>query len=1031
MLKIGESLTFTDDPAIFTDVFTGADFNFGNYSKKRVLLSFVEFNNGWVWLKHLLNIGTSLSMDDDLQIVAVIFQTSGKLTDKKIREKIYQDTDLKNIEAQNLSNFVIAKDISDSSLISNKYAVIYSNYIINDSSFCLKSPGYSCYSYIAFNDTICDKWHTNCSGFDAIGDTDEGSAVILVPDNKIFSTGDSISGDGLPSITTVKSVYSDNRIILDKEVNKTFKGQKLEIGSNDPISFKRIDIEGEPPFNSRDFYSSEKYIIERLGNLTNRPVILGAEPVLGAVLNSLKSADIFFSKPVKNIQDKSKYAISGNGVGSLRIGDIICGGINIVENSVTLLFDGLGKNGEVIISIHEDIIDLAGNSFLYNSVRYTLDLIPPAITSFVNDSGSPTSLSAIKFTLKGYDDFKITYWQVNESSLAPEPDDPMWEEYVPRSSEFSISSIYNISQGDGIKYIYAWLKDEAGNISSTSENSQFTLMYDTRIPLVTSFVPHKNEPTNESRVYFTLTGLDGLKNLEWLITESMEKPLAEDHRWLDYIPAYYDLSVNKSGNVTLYAWVKDGSGNISSICKDSHFDIIYNIDPPLITDFKISTESPTSSSEILIKSLEAADNIGVEEWLITQSDEKPDIDDYRWSKSKPDVYNISTNVSSDITLFVWAKDAAGNISGINDNSFVNLVYDIDPPEITEFYSKETEIINKKEVIIASLKGRDNVGITGWKITQSNRKPDIFDEGWLKSKPRKFKFSADSDSSVTLYAWGRDAAGNVSNVSKTSRFSIKYIAPKAKIKIECVSNGSILSNGDIVNFDDTALGKSSFLIFNIENTGDAALIVSKVSLSNGKGFAINPPVEGKVVIESKNSITFGVQFNPEKIRQYNTLLIIKSNNPDGDFFTVELNGYGAPSIYLSGSITGKLENSRIPIYNNSVFDIGTSACGKKTSIVLYIANNGASDIVLSSISKKNSSAAFKISPLPRLPMAIAPNGIISAGIELLPRSYNREYSQTVRIVSSDVLCPDFIFTIKSKSSSRDTVKKTGAKKMSKK
>jgi hypothetical protein len=381
---------------------------------------------------------------------------------------------------------------------------------------------------------------------------------------------------------------------------------------------------------------------------------------------------------------------------------------------------------------------------------------------------------------------------VNESQSAPELNDPMWEEYIPSSFELLINSIYKLSPGDGIKHIYAWLKDEAGNISNVSEDSQFTLIYDMRVPVVTSFVPHKNEPTNEHRVYFSLTGLDDFKGLKWLITESMEKPLPEDHRWLDYIPAYYDLSVKKSGNVTLYAWVMDGSDNISNICKDSNFDVVYDIDPPVITDFGISTESPTSSSEILIKSLEATDNFGVAEWLITQSDRKPDADDYRWSKSKPCVYNISADISCNITLYAWAKDRAGNISSINDHSSVNLVYDIDPPEITEFYPKETMIISNKDVSIAKLRGIDNIGITGWKITQSNRKPDISNEGWLKSKPKKFRFSADSDSLIKVYVWGKDAAGNVSDVNKTSHFSIKYIAPKPKIRIECVSNSAVLS-----------------------------------------------------------------------------------------------------------------------------------------------------------------------------------------------------------------------------------------------
>ncbi len=54
---------------------------------------------------------------------------------------------------------------------------------------------------------------------------------------------------------------------------------------------------------------------------------------------------------------------------------------------------------------------------------------------------------------------------------------------------------------------------------------------------------------------------------------------------------------------------------------------------------------------------------------------------------------------------------------------------------------------------------DNVGVTGYKLTETNTAPSAGDSGWSASAPTEYTFS--SYGSHTLYAWAKDAAGNVS------------------------------------------------------------------------------------------------------------------------------------------------------------------------------------------------------------------------------------------------------------------------------
>lgn len=68
---------------------------------------------------------------------------------------------------------------------------------------------------------------------------------------------------------------------------------------------------------------------------------------------------------------------------------------------------------------------------------------------------------------------------------------------------------------------------------------------------------------------------------------------------------------------------------------------------------------------------------------------------------------------------------------------------------------------------------DDVGITGWMITEAPVVPDPGDAGWLDTRPVSYTLSA-GYGAYTLYLWAKDLTGNVSQLSATSQFSITYI-----------------------------------------------------------------------------------------------------------------------------------------------------------------------------------------------------------------------------------------------------------------
>jgi hypothetical protein len=84
---------------------------------------------------------------------------------------------------------------------------------------------------------------------------------------------------------------------------------------------------------------------------------------------------------------------------------------------------------------------------------------------------------------------------------------------------------------------------------------------DTTVPIITAFtVPSTSNNQNVPVSVFTAT--DNVAVTEYLITESPAKPSATSVGWTAIKPDNYVFS--SGGQKTLYAWAKDGSGNISS-----------------------------------------------------------------------------------------------------------------------------------------------------------------------------------------------------------------------------------------------------------------------------------------------------------------------------------------------------------------------------------------------------------------------------------------------------------------------------------
>ena len=62
--------------------------------------------------------------------------------------------------------------------------------------------------------------------------------------------------------------------------------------------------------------------------------------------------------------------------------------------------------------------------------------------------------------------------------------------------------------------------------------------------------------------------------------------------------------------------------------------------------------------------------------------------------------------------------------------------------------------------ITEFTATDNIAVNGYLLTETSTKPSIIDANWTPAPPETYTFA--TQGSKTLYAWAKDAAGNISN-----------------------------------------------------------------------------------------------------------------------------------------------------------------------------------------------------------------------------------------------------------------------------
>ena len=199
---------------------------------------------------------------------------------------------------------------------------------------------------------------------------------------------------------------------------------------------------------------------------------------------------------------------------------------------------------------------------------------------------------------------------------------------------------------------------------------------------------------------------------------------------------------------------------------------------PSVTSFTLPSVS--SSLTVPISAFTATDNTAVTGYLVNESSSIPTAGDAGWAGTAQATYTFISDGLK--TLYAWAKDAAGNIS---TSLSASVTVDTTAPTTTAFTLPGTG--SSRTIHITSFTATDNTAVTGYLVNESATPPSAGDSGWSATAPTSYTFA--SDGSKTLYAWAKDAAGNIST-SLSASVTVDTSTPAPTTTTTPAPHGSI-------------------------------------------------------------------------------------------------------------------------------------------------------------------------------------------------------------------------------------------------
>ena len=476
------------------------------------------------------------------------------------------------------------------------------------------------------------------------------------------------------------------------------------------------------------------------------------------------------------------------------------------------------------------------------------------------------------------------------------------------------ATTYTLNLAAGSYYFVATAYNSLGVESSDSNQVVKTVLADTTPPNVTALsIPGTSAsltiPIN------TFVATDNVGVTGYLVNESSTKPSATASGWTSIAPASYTFAT--VGSKTIYAWARDAAGNVSASTSASVTVALLDTTAPTVPAGFSATAA--SSTQINLTWASSSDPVVTGQTTSGVAGYKVYSNGTQVATTTGTNYSVAGLTASTAYSFtVSAYDTAGNSSAQSAAATATTlaVADTTAPTVTSFAvpSASTSLT----VSVNGLAATDNVGVTGYLINESATTPSATAVGWTSTAPASYAFT--TAGSKTIYAWARDASGNVSasmsasvavTLADTTAPVVALTAPanglsvSGTVTITATASDNIGVAGVQFKLDGANLGTE-------DNSSPYSISWDTTAASNGlhtltavaRDSAGNTTTSGAVSVNVSNSGITTVTLAPTSDSFIN---IDASNNST----SAELMTYTWPAGSVANTILMKFDLSGIP------------------------------------------------------------------------------------------------------------------------
>jgi len=346
---------------------------------------------------------------------------------------------------------------------------------------------------------------------------------------------------------------------------------------------------------------------------------------------------------------------------------------------------------------------------------------------------------------------------------------------------------------------YIWrvyATDSAGNQSSASNQQTFILNTQTNTPsiVITDQTNGSATATNSTAVNVALDGYTA-DVTHYLLSETQSTQPAAG-AITTAMPGTapqtvtYTFSNSTNETKTVYVWVKDGLDNISSNVSSDTIVLDTGVPgTPTLTATDADGGADTGKTNNATISIVVGNDTGVSAWCVASAADGASFTDPTetdcstgltgatatsgWVLIEPTSYILGSTGARD--LFVWTRDAAGNISAASARTSIDYSTTLPPdPSITLADQTSSSNTYTDSTTINAAIGNDATAFKWIVSTTQASQPSENSVDW-STEPTTVTISI-GDGVKTVYVWTKNAYGNISANQVSSSITLDTTAP---------------------------------------------------------------------------------------------------------------------------------------------------------------------------------------------------------------------------------------------------------------